>query len=279
MVWPNEMVERFYGCAQSGSIGDGEISSFSTLVEGPATIQFQWKVSSEENYDWLKCWVDDDLQRTISGSVDWSEEQVLVPLGLHNVRWVYTKDASEAEGEDAGWVDQVVKNSDVELTIFQQPQSNVHQLGDSVLLSVGAVGLPTLQYQWFFNGQAIQGSDQPKLKLPLLVSPIRASGYIEIFSSGDQQSIMSQAVTLTLAKDIDLSDGLDQPHWNFENSETESVWQRQSLWTHDQVDAVQSPSLSHDKSSGFSTVLVAPGFCSSFGKYPQKRITIGLNAG
>ena len=27
--------------AQSGSIGDGEISSFSTLVEGPVTIQFQ----------------------------------------------------------------------------------------------------------------------------------------------------------------------------------------------------------------------------------------------
>jgi len=252
--------------AQSGSIGDGEISSFSTLVEGPATIQFYWKVSSEENYDWLQCWVDDDLQRSISGSVDWSEEQVLVPLGLHNVRWDYNKDASEAEGEDAGWVDQLVKNSFVELTIFQQPQSNFHQLGDTVLISVGAVGLPTLQYQWFFNGQAIQGSDQSKLEIAPFDVSDQGQYYVEIFSSGAQQSIKSQSATLTLAKDIDLADGLDQPKWNFEHFETELAWQGQSHWTHDPVDAVQSPSLGHEQSSGFATLLVGPGILKFFWK-------------
>lgn len=252
--------------AQSGSIGDGEISSFSTLVEGPATIQFHWKVSSEENYDWLQCWVDDDLQKSISGNVDWSEEQILVPLGLHNVRWVYTKDASEAEGEDAGWVDQLVKNSFVELTIFQQPQSNVHQLGDRVLLSVGAVGLPTLQYQWFFNGQAIQGSDQSKLEIVTFDVSDQGQYYVEIFSTGAQLSIKSQSATLTLAKDIDLADGLDQPKWNFEHLETELAWQGQSFWTYDQLDAVQSPSLAHEQSSGFATLLVGPGILKFFWK-------------
>jgi len=69
---------------------------------------FWWKVSSEENYDFLQFYIDGELQHQISGEVDWQEKSYIVSgQGSHTLKWRYYKDFCEDEGEDCGWVDYV----------------------------------------------------------------------------------------------------------------------------------------------------------------------------
>ena len=55
----------------------------------------------------LECHVDDQLQRQISGEVDWTPVEIFLSEGMHTVNWVYRKDAYLSEGLDAAWVDQI----------------------------------------------------------------------------------------------------------------------------------------------------------------------------
>jgi hypothetical protein len=78
-------------------------------VEGPGTVSFWWKVSSEEESDWLRFSIGKQQKAAISGTNAsiWVQESVAVPAGTHTLTWSYDKDRSEGEGEDAAWVDQV----------------------------------------------------------------------------------------------------------------------------------------------------------------------------
>lgn len=92
---------------QSGNIADGESVFLQTEVSGPGTLSFYWKVSSEANYDFLGVYVDGVRQGRISGDVNWTRTALNIPEGTHVVRWVYSKDISDADGLDAGWLDNV----------------------------------------------------------------------------------------------------------------------------------------------------------------------------
>ncbi|MCD8534187.1 MAG: immunoglobulin domain-containing protein, partial [Verrucomicrobia bacterium] len=92
---------------QSGPIGDGGQSSQRTAVSGPGLLYFFWKVSSEEDYDFLDFLIDDELFLYRSGEVDWEDMSILIPPGIHILEWVYTKDEILSDGADAAWLDAV----------------------------------------------------------------------------------------------------------------------------------------------------------------------------
>jgi peptidyl-Asp metalloendopeptidase len=96
--------------AQSGTITDLQETAVNTTVVGPGTVTYWWKVSSEQGYDVLGLWVDGSLNPTayISGEVNWSQASVTLAAGSHLLEWVYLKDESFSEGQDKGWLDQVV---------------------------------------------------------------------------------------------------------------------------------------------------------------------------
>jgi len=77
-------------------------------------ISFYWKVSSEKNYDFLIFCIDREnctkysMEDRISGEVNWEEKIYQVPAGTHTFKWVYVKDMAAAEGEDKGWIDQII---------------------------------------------------------------------------------------------------------------------------------------------------------------------------
>lgn len=78
-----------------------------TTVLGAGTIKFYWKVSSEAG-DSLRFYIDGQYQYAISGSIGWTERTFNVTgLGLHTLRWTYSKDASDSSYSDCGWVDYV----------------------------------------------------------------------------------------------------------------------------------------------------------------------------
>ncbi|MFH1884808.1 MAG: hypothetical protein ABIL62_19080 [Planctomycetota bacterium] len=95
--------------AQSGDISHSQDSWMQTTVSGTGTIKFYWKVSSEEDFDFLEFYIDGSLQEKISGlEVDWEQQTYTISTsGSHTLEWRYVKDGSGNSGSDCGWVDKV----------------------------------------------------------------------------------------------------------------------------------------------------------------------------
>jgi hypothetical protein len=93
--------------AQSGAIGNNQDSWLETTVTGPGRISFDWRVSSEEGYDYLEFSVGEETD-TISGEVDWQRLMADVPPGLQTLIWLFHKDSDTSMGSDAGWLANVV---------------------------------------------------------------------------------------------------------------------------------------------------------------------------
>ena len=98
--------------AESGPIDDSESTDLETTIVGPGTLSFWWMVSSENNYDFLRLFLDDveqgDVLSAISGTTSWEQKSLTIPTGTHTVKWSFTKDSSVSNGADAGWLDGVV---------------------------------------------------------------------------------------------------------------------------------------------------------------------------
>jgi len=93
---------------KSGLISHSQETWFETILSGPGTLGFWWKVSSESGYDYLRLEIDGVQDSAITGTVDWVQKSVVISTnGLHKVRWRYSKDGSVSSGSDAGWVDEV----------------------------------------------------------------------------------------------------------------------------------------------------------------------------
>ncbi len=93
--------------AASGAIADFQESWIATTVEGPGALYFYWKVSSEENWDYLTFDVSGVARDAISGEIGWQYQRQEIPPGVHTVSWTYAKNSSLSDGADRGWLDQV----------------------------------------------------------------------------------------------------------------------------------------------------------------------------
>jgi len=94
--------------AKSGIINNNQISVLKTSVDGPGTLTFYWKVSSQGLHDFLTFTIDDVIKARISGSVNWQPKSYTIGAGYHEIQWTYAKDANDVGGTDCGWVDNVL---------------------------------------------------------------------------------------------------------------------------------------------------------------------------
>ena len=99
---------------QSAAITDGQSACFAFTLNVMANtwsqVQFYWKLSSEPNSDYLKFYVDDDEQLSISGEREWEGRS----HSLYNtnsaatsyvLKWCYEKDGGGSGAMDRAWVD------------------------------------------------------------------------------------------------------------------------------------------------------------------------------
>ena len=97
------------GAARSGAIGDNGSTSLTTTVQGAGTLAFRWRTSSESGYDCLRVRLDGTEAASISGESGWLDFSLPVDgAGSHTVEWRYDKDGSVSNGEDCGWINDVV---------------------------------------------------------------------------------------------------------------------------------------------------------------------------
>ncbi|PID30366.1 MAG: hypothetical protein CR982_01210 [Candidatus Cloacimonadota bacterium] len=96
--------------ARSGSITDNQETSMSVTLENleAGTITFDYKVSSEANYDKLYFHIDGEEYSSWSGNIDWSSASFDVSEGTHTFKWSYVKDSSVSGNSDCAWIDNIV---------------------------------------------------------------------------------------------------------------------------------------------------------------------------
>ncbi len=95
-------------CAQSGLIGDNEITSLLIEVENTTegTISFYYKISADKS-DYLVFYIDGELQDRWSDEIDWDKATYNVPAGKHVFEWRYDKSPNGSAGEDRCWIDDI----------------------------------------------------------------------------------------------------------------------------------------------------------------------------
>jgi len=96
-------------CACSGDIGDYDNSDLEVTVEVAASgdISFWYRVSSENNYDYLRFYIDGAEVASWCGTVGWTQFTYPVSTCERTFKWSYTKDQSVSHGDDAGMIDYI----------------------------------------------------------------------------------------------------------------------------------------------------------------------------
>ncbi len=98
-------------CAKSSVISNNQTASISVTMDIPADgeISFYRKVSSENNWDYMRFYINNQEQDEWSGDVAWSEVIYDVTAGTDvEFKWTYEKDGSVSSGSDCAWLDYIV---------------------------------------------------------------------------------------------------------------------------------------------------------------------------
>ena len=123
--------------AKSGNIDDSQTSSISLTFtcEEDGDISFYKKVSSEENWDYFRFYINGTQQAEWSGEVNWSNETYPITAGTYTLKWEYDKDGSISQGSDYAWLDNItlpasatvsVKNIEKNtISIYPNPASRI----------------------------------------------------------------------------------------------------------------------------------------------------------
>lgn len=145
--WKQELLTGTEGesSISSGDIGDNEISllvAHVSLAE-EKVLYFDWKVSSELNFDFVELLLDGERIDAVSGNVLWQQNSVSVPAGEHILHWRYRKDVTITEGEDKAWLDNLSWDTPSAMQIFGETLTN---LSYQVLYGEFIVGEPGLSW-------------------------------------------------------------------------------------------------------------------------------------
>jgi hypothetical protein len=135
--------------ARSGVITHYESSELSVAADVAAagTITFYYKVSSEVNYDYLRFYIDSNLQNQWSGEIGWTQASFGVSAGSHTFKWGYYKDQGYSSGSDCGWIDYIVFPQTtaplIEITTDSLPDWTANHFYSQQLTAIGGSGTLT----------------------------------------------------------------------------------------------------------------------------------------
>jgi alpha-tubulin suppressor-like RCC1 family protein len=89
---------------KSGNTPNSGDSSVGLVLEGPGVLTWQWRSSTQKDFDWLLCEVNGVEVAGVSEKNGLWRSQA-IPIGRSaTVRWTYRKDTANASGEDAGYL-------------------------------------------------------------------------------------------------------------------------------------------------------------------------------
>ena len=251
-AWVPQSAETSDGddAAASAVLDDGEFSWIETEVSGPDYLLFQWRTSSEEFYDELVLSLDGDDQERLSGITPWTPGFVKIPEGEdHKVRWRYKKDASDRDGDDRAYLDQVfLASRDVRPHVVMP--STIHVVkGVAVELPVEVTGNPTeviltdLPPGLSRDGNTISGTPEAAGDFRVTVTANSAAG--------------SDSAEIAFAVGVPLQEAADADYLTWTTGgDAEWIGQAQSFTFGES--ALESGRIGNDESSWIETMVTGP---------------------
>lgn len=254
-VWNGQTATTHDGvdAAQSGPLGDIDEGYLETTVTGPGTLTFWWKVSSQENLNFLDLFmtsVGTTAGFAITGEVDWQQRTVIVPTGSTTLRWTYRKTAENFAGSDAAWLDQVVFTPAP--PVITSPLTASGTLGEPFNYQIGASNTPTS-----YNATGLPAGLTVDTSTGLISGTPTVGGNFTVTLTATNAG-GSGTATLTLGI-ATLPPALDAPGLLWETFGGNRAWFGQSVITHDGVDAAQSGPLGNNEGNYLRTTVTGPG--------------------
>jgi hypothetical protein len=95
--------------SRSGIITEDQISVMNLTLDFTVdgTISFARRVSSEQDFDFLRFFIDDVEIDAWSGELPWGEVSYPLTAGVHKLSWMYQKDEIVSANADRAWVDDI----------------------------------------------------------------------------------------------------------------------------------------------------------------------------
>ncbi|MDY0102078.1 MAG: T9SS type A sorting domain-containing protein [Lentimicrobium sp.] len=185
----------------SGTIGNSQSTEMTVPYEVMSndTISFYLKVSSEEDYDYLKFYVDNTLRGQWSGEVNWQLAKYAVDAGEHTFKWTYSKDVGVVGGSDKAWVDFIIFPAPVQIISFAGMDDSICGMNAYLLDGVAANYESTL---WTSSGD---GTFEDASALSTFYTPGMTdleTGNVELTLTalGADDNSMTDSMTLTIGK-------------------------------------------------------------------------------
>lgn len=256
--------------AQSGAVGHGAAVTVQTTVNGPGTISFWWKVSSETDKDYLKFFINGVQQLRISGEVDWESRSLAIPSGAQVLKWTYSKNASGSVGLDKGWLDQVqflTTTGGCVITLSHASATHSSNSETGLVNVIAGAGCPwgvlnTNAWVTILSGANGSGGGLVRYRLTQNFGAAR-SGNLLI---ADQLFRITQLASPTNTT-ISFAEALDTVGTPLVWGTTGTpVWFGQSSVSHDGVDAAQSGAVGHGAAVTVQTTVNGPGTISFWWK-------------
>jgi C1A family cysteine protease len=209
--------------ARSGAIGDNDVSTLQITLDvvAPGNISFFRKVSSENTYDFLKFFIDNQLQGEWSGNQDWEEFTYGVEAGEHTFKWSYVKDQSVSNGSDCGWIDYIIFppiNAASPLAVMASADPTDICEGESSQLNAYASGgTGNYTYSW----TPVSGLDNPNIQNPV-ATPSSTTTYTVTVNDGNGDA--TSDVTVTVNPVPETPEITQQDYTLVSNAETGNQW-------------------------------------------------------
>lgn len=230
-----------------------EHSGVEFTVNGPAKLEFQWKVSSEKNFDYMVLAVDGWVKDYITGEVDWTPSTTYLGEGVHNVDIYYMKDQEVVKGQDRGWIDEVVVTPTSTAPVVSTETVQAYQ-GVYFRHQLEATNAPA---SW--SAESLPPGVTLHAPTGLLYGSVAAVGsHPVIIHATNSSGTGTKTITLNIGTVAQgLADVLEAPSQTFTTS-GDLPWVPQDLYASDGVDAARSGAIDNEQESVMTTQVTGP---------------------
>ena len=190
----NDPYEGQY-CLKSGMIGNSQetVLTLTYEVGERDTLSFYFKVSSENSYDKLHFYIDNQEQDNWSGTIDWTKKQYAVNAGTHAFVWKYIKDGSVNSGSDCCWIDFVELPRDLSINASAGLDMDICENEPAQILG-HAANYQTLEWTTSGDGTFDDATLVEPIYTPGSQDVINGSVTLTLTVSNDSQSITDEMI-------------------------------------------------------------------------------------
>lgn len=209
--WTFETDDPYEGqyCLKSGVIGNSQetVLTLTYEVGEPDSISFYFKVSSENYYDKLHFYIDNQELNSWSGTIGWTKKQYAVNAGNHSFVWKYIKDGSVDSGSDCCWIDFVELPRD--LSLSASAGLDITTCGNEAAHILGyAANYQTLEWTTSGDGSFDDATIAEPIYTPGNQDIANGSVTLTLTATGFQDNTITDEMTVTFSQPVSIENAL-----------------------------------------------------------------------